>query len=246
MIDALATPEEAGSILLPGLEEFGYSRDDIKHIIITHEHTDHFGGLAYLQKRFNPIVYASQTAWIAMANSTFNPAIYYNYSHAKAIEDGEHIQVNDFSMYAYLTPGHTPGTISFMFPVTDNATKDSQSHMAGFYGGGGIPSTPSAMAQQVKSWSRWGELSKDAGVDVLMSSHQTQDNALIHFDLLGHRDCNGQDCNMPNPFIIGLDAYSRYAEVMALCVKVQAARKGIDMSGPGISRRPVTDEVCHG
>lgn len=244
LIDTLATPIEVDTILLPGLEKLGYSGSDIKHVIITHEHTDHFGGLATLQKRFNPIVYTSKTAWVAMANSTFDPVLYYNYTNAREVDDGQTITINKLSMRAYHTPGHTPGTISLMFPVVDNSTQ--KSYMAGFYGGGGIPSQPAAMVQQVTSFNRWSKLAKESKVEVLISNHQTQDNSLFNFDLLSHRDCQGKKCNIANPFVVGVDAYSRYSKLMGLCVRLQAARNGVNLAAAkDLGKRDVTTEKCH-
>ncbi|KAL4924001.1 uncharacterized protein BDV17DRAFT_295813 [Aspergillus undulatus] len=43
LINALDNQEEVKAILIPGLESFGLSGADIKHLIITHEHGDHYG-----------------------------------------------------------------------------------------------------------------------------------------------------------------------------------------------------------
>ena len=242
LIDTLATPEEAEGVIIPGLKKFGYTGKDVKHIIVTHEHTDHFGGVAYFQQRFNPYVYASEVAWGAMAKSQFNPPQYKNYSNARLVGGGETLRINNFAVKVFNTPGHTPGTISLQFDVFDNAS--NRSHIAGLYGGGGIPKQASAMAQQVGSWNGWSELSRKAGVDVLLSNHQNQDHSLWNFDLLKYRQCNGSECNMPNPFVIGVDAYARYAKVMALCVQIQAARDGVNLSSATVSKRDVTEESC--
>lgn len=244
LIDTLATPEEAEAVIIPGLAHFGYTGEDVKHIIITHEHSDHFGGAAYFQRRFNPYVYASETAWKTMANSSSNPPMYSNYSNVRTVGDGETLRINDFAVDTFHTPGHTPGTISLRFSVYDNATNSS--HVAGLYGGGGIPSNAAAMVQQVESWNRWSEISREAGVDVLLSNHQTQDHSLWHFDVLKYRGCEGGKCNIENPFVVGADAYARYSRVMALCVQVQAARKGVNLAAVGQSKRDLVDETCEG
>lgn len=41
-----------------GLKEFSWSPGDIKHVLITHAHYDHCGGLAELQRRINVTTYA--------------------------------------------------------------------------------------------------------------------------------------------------------------------------------------------
>ncbi|KDN61661.1 hypothetical protein CSUB01_10670 [Colletotrichum sublineola] len=49
VFDALNNAEEAEKILLPTLETLGFTGTDIKHLIVTHEHFDHYGGARWLQ-----------------------------------------------------------------------------------------------------------------------------------------------------------------------------------------------------
>lgn len=67
VIDALNNEEEIDAVMLPMLQKLGFKGEDIKSVIITHEHLDHYGGAKYLQERFHPVVYASAAAWEAMA-----------------------------------------------------------------------------------------------------------------------------------------------------------------------------------
>ncbi|PSN74479.1 Metallo-hydrolase/oxidoreductase [Corynespora cassiicola Philippines] len=230
LIDTLASPEEAEAIILPGLEKHGYTGADIKWVIITHEHFDHYAGTRFLQERFEPFVYASEDAWITMANETIYPPLYHNYSKVRTVSEGETVNFNNFSITFHLTPGHTPGTISFFFPVQDHDAAGTP-HLAGIYGGGGIPSTASAKVDQVNSFNRFSNLAREVGADVLLSNHQTQDNSLWHFDLLKYRKCDAGGCNLPNPFVVGTDAYARYLVTMGLCVQLKAARDGQELPG---------------
>lgn len=54
LIDTLDNEDEVKAVLLPGLKSLGFDGSDIKHIIITHEHVDHYGGAKYLQDNFKP------------------------------------------------------------------------------------------------------------------------------------------------------------------------------------------------
>lgn len=247
LIDTLGTPDEAERIIVPGLKAHGYSGSDVKYILITHEHFDHYGGAAYFQKRWSPYVYASEAAWKTMANESINPPLYYNYSNARAVADGETLTFNDFSVNVHHTPGHTPGTISFLFPVQDTDAAGTR-HTAGLFGGGGIPSAASAKVNQANSFRRFSEIAKEAGADVLMSNHQTQDGALWNFDLLRYRECGTEGCNMPNPFVVGTDTYVRYLTVMGLCARLQAARDGQNLpsSAGGSARRSLLSHECEG
>ncbi|KAM0325138.1 hypothetical protein ACHAQA_007677 [Verticillium albo-atrum] len=211
VFDALNDAEEAEKILIPNLKTLGFTGSDIKHLIITHEHFDHYGGARWLQDNFQPATYAAAAAWDALATDANGPL------KDKTIADGDELTFGKVTMKFYETPGHTPGTLSSIFSVYDNSSK----HTAGFYGGVGIPRSATTKDQQVFSLNRFADLGKKAGVDTLIANHQTQDRALYHFDLLEHR-AEGSG----HPFIIGEDAFERYLRVNALCVRVKAARDG--------------------
>lgn len=211
VFDALNDAAEAEGILVPALETFGFTGSDIKHLIITHEHFDHYGGARWLQDSFYPSTYASAAAWETLVQVEGGPV------QDKVIEEGEVLTIGNVTFNFYLTPGHTPGTLSSIFHIYDEGVE----HTAGFYGGIGIPSNASAKDQQIASLNRFADLAKDAGVDTLIANHQTQDRSLYHFDLLEHRP---EDAG--HPFVIGRDAFDRYLRVNGQCVRAQAARDG--------------------
>lgn len=57
VIDTGTSPKHI-TLLEKGLSEHGWKLSDIKHILITHCHYDHIGGLAYLQTKINAPTYA--------------------------------------------------------------------------------------------------------------------------------------------------------------------------------------------
>ncbi|KAF6833214.1 beta-lactamase domain protein [Colletotrichum plurivorum] len=214
VFDALNDAEEAEKILVPGLEALGFFGADIKHLVITHEHFDHYGGAKYIQDTYKPAVYASAPAWETLASQAHAPA------QDKTIAEGDELSVGNVTFKFYVTPGHTRGTVSSVFKVFDKGVE----HTAGFYGGVGIPRTASDKNAQIGSLGRFADLGREAGVDTLIANHQTQDRALYHFDLLEHR-AEGAE----HPFVIGGDAVERYLRVNAQCVRVKAARDGQDL-----------------
>ena len=52
--------------------------------------------------------------------------------------DGQKLTLGDTTVTLYITPGHTPGTISSVFPVKDNGTP----HVAALWGGVGLNTGP--------------------------------------------------------------------------------------------------------
>ncbi|KAI0153798.1 beta-lactamase-like protein [Pestalotiopsis sp. NC0098] len=226
LIDTQDNPDEAARIVVPGLEYLGYSTSDIAAVIITHEHADHYGGARYLQDTYDLPVYASAAAWDGMANDSIAPAGLVPPRRNLTIADGQDLTVGNTTLHFVLTPGHTPGTLSFFFDVYDAGAR----HVAAVYGGGGVPSAADAKADQIASFGKFAEQAEARGADALIAPHQTQDNALYNFDLLRHRPYYTGGSTPANPFVLGNDAYLRYLKTMAFCVRIQAARLGQDLS----------------
>ncbi|KAH7303626.1 beta-lactamase-like protein [Stachybotrys elegans] len=219
LIDALQNPEEAQRIIIPGLAAFGFSGSDIKALIITHEHFDHYGGALYLQSTFGTRVYATEEAWRTMANVRGTP------SKDDVLEDGGIVQVGNTSIIIAKTPGHTPGTASFIFPVKDRGV----AYTAGLWGGLGLPGSAEAMSQQIESYRKFRSIAERHGVDVLMGNHQTHDLSAQNLDLLRYRTCDENECSIQNPYIVTTEKYSRFTRVMEMCVRIAAARRGYNL-----------------
>ncbi|PSN71390.1 Metallo-hydrolase/oxidoreductase [Corynespora cassiicola Philippines] len=200
LIDALDNPEEIDAILLPALESLGFQGSDIKHVIITHEHVDHYGGAKYLQEQFGPKVYAAPACWDSLAAMPTNttPAVPQK---DQVLEDGQDLTVGNVTFHNVLTPGHTPGTLSLIFPVYENG----KAHLAGLSGGTGTPRDRESREEKIQSQFKFAEIAREKGVDTLVSNHQIADHAVFHADILAHR---GQ--NVSNPFIVGVDNFNNY------------------------------------
>ncbi|KAL3447818.1 beta-lactamase-like protein [Aspergillus insuetus] len=216
VIDALNNREEVEAILLPGLEAFGLHGEDIKHLIITHEHSDHYGGARYIQDTFGPAVYASEKAWQGMEQMSPDaeqPVPIRD----RVLSDGVNLTVGDVTFHIVLTPGHTPGTLSLIFPVRDHG----EHHLAGLSGGTGTPKDAASRGDKIQSQYQFAEIAQRRGVDTLISNHQVADHALWHADLLAHRRRGAR-----NPFVIGKYNFDKYMKINAICSRVIAAREG--------------------
>ncbi|KAK2026316.1 Metallo-hydrolase/oxidoreductase, partial [Colletotrichum zoysiae] len=161
VFDSLDNAAEAENILIPNLKALGFAGTDIKHLVITHEHFDHYGGARWLQDNFHPATYASAAAWESLAAVQNGPL------KDKTIAEGDELTVGNVTFKFYETPGHTPGTISAVFSVYDNGVE----HKAGFFGGVGFPSAAAAKAQQIASLNRFADLGLEAGVDTVIANH---------------------------------------------------------------------------
>ncbi|KAM0716212.1 hypothetical protein Q7P37_007657 [Cladosporium fusiforme] len=219
IIDALDNADEAREIIIPGIKTFGFEGSDIKAVIVTHEHADHYGGARWLQDTFDVPVYMSEAAWDAINDDPANPGgLIIPPARNLTIEDGVGITVGNVTVTPILTPGHTEGTVSLLFPVYDQGVK----HVAALYGGNGIPSDAGLKDKQIKSYSKFAVKAVEHGVDVLMGNHANQDDALSNLEILKTRPANS--CGLTNPFIMSTGDYVRYLQMHAACVRVLAAR----------------------
>jgi metallo-beta-lactamase class B len=118
MFDTLNRTADVTSLIEPGLGTFGLDPKDIKLIIVTHGHGDHYGGAKYLKEKHGMPVAATEEDWTLMEKSPMRgfdaPP-----PHDRVLNDGEDLTVGDATIHIVKTPGHTPGVASSVFPVKD-------------------------------------------------------------------------------------------------------------------------------
>ena len=115
-----ATAEAAPSIAA-NIERLGFRLRDVKLILSSHEHRDHVGGLAELQRRSGAPVRASAMAGPVLTTGRKLPAdpqagivdSFPPVQLGRALKDGETVAVGPLLLTAHLTPGHAPGGTSW-------------------------------------------------------------------------------------------------------------------------------------
>jgi metallo-beta-lactamase class B len=223
MIDALAA-NQVETQLLPGFQKLGLNPADVKIILVGHGHADHFGGSPYMQEHFGSKVYISAADWNLMENppagraGARGPAAVIP-KHDGEVKEGEPIVLGDLKVTPIAIPGHTPGSMAYIFPVKDNG----KAHMAGVYAGTiltpGIVSDE-GLASYLKSVRHYKEEARKAGVDVVMQNHPLMYPIADMLDQLGQRKPGG-----PNPFVVGKANYQKFVDVMEACTEVNIARR---------------------
>jgi metallo-beta-lactamase class B len=219
LFDTLSSPEEAEQIIVPNLRRVGLDPKDIKYIVVTHGHGDHYGGARYLQATYGARVLSSAADWNLMSDeSARGPFAGVEPPRRDLVlEEGQTLVVGDTPLRFHITPGHTPGTLSIVFPVTDNGRR----HLVGFHGGTGGGRDVQELRAGLRSYARWRDITRKAGVDVLIANHPLHDRAIENNELLRSR-LPGQT----NPYVVGKASYQRYMQVMEACSRVQLARLG--------------------
>ena len=220
VFDALNNADEAREILIPNMLELGLNPNDIRYVVITHGHSDHWGGARYLQDTYNARVISSGIDWDNIAEDASPQGRWAGVAapiRDIVVEDGEVITLGDTSLAVYIVPGHSSGTLGTIFPVFDNGIR----HMAGFHGGTGGARNLEASRLHVESLERWREITEAAEVDVLIANHPAHNQAIWRQVLLRYA-LPGD----PNPFIMGANRYQRYFQIMEECQRAFIARMG--------------------
>jgi metallo-beta-lactamase class B len=230
MIDSLPA-DQTETQILPGFQKLGLDPAQVKIVVVGHGHADHFGGTPYFQEHYGSKIYISAADWDVMEHPPAGrggdkggkkgpgPVLP---KHDQVITEGQPIVLGDFKITPVAVPGHTPGSMGFIFPVKDNG----KTYMAAMYAGTvltpGIVSDE-GLATYLKSVAHFKEETKKAKVEVELQNHPLMDPIQVKLDKLKTRK-KGE----PNPFVVGQQNYQKFVDVMSACTEVNIARrKGI-------------------
>ncbi|MFG2463004.1 MBL fold metallo-hydrolase [Streptomyces sp. NPDC048523] len=228
LIDALNNPDEAEQILVPGLRELGADPSTIKYVVVTHAHGDHFGGAQYLADRYGARVLMAPADWDLLASTAPADAP----TRDLDIADGQRLRLGDTTVTLHHTPGHTPGTVSPIFP----ARRQHRTHTAMTWGGTNPPTATASKETYLSSTLTFASRMRRAGVDVELSNHAFADYGLERLEELRAAP-DGRD----NPFVIGTSGAQRFMKVMENMLRGRIALDREAASGTSAASAATTE-----
>ena len=202
LIDSMWDDRDA-KLIEEGIKGFGLNPKDLKYIILSHGHGDHYGGANYLRNKYAAKVVLTKTDTDLMYNlntgansprSTKTKVDIYS-------KDKDVIKLGDTSITILETPGHTAGCSSFIFPVKYKGKE----YTAVLWGGTELPKEKELVAKYKESaeYFKKEALSKNALVS--LTAHLFADNGYANLEKVANLK-EGE----ANPFIMTKAQMEKY------------------------------------
>lgn len=224
LIDALNNADEARRVIGEGMRKVGLDPADIRFVIVTHAHGDHYGGLDYLVPRYRPGVVMSEADWrqvegrLEFDSPHWGRPPRFDAARDRRMSDGGKLVLGDTTVILYLTPGHTEGTLTLAFDVTVGG----RTHRALLWGGTAFNfgKDLARLESYINATRRMADVARDRGIDVMISNHPSYDDSLAKMEAM-------RQGTRVHPFVIGNEAVVRSLQVMNACAQAQRDRFSI-------------------
>ncbi|MEI0686234.1 MBL fold metallo-hydrolase [Brachyspira pilosicoli] len=202
LIDSMWDDRDA-KLIEEGIKGFGLDPKDLKYIILSHGHGDHYGGANYLRNKYATKVVLTKTDTDLMynlntgANSPRSPKTKVDiYS-----KDKDVIKLGDTSITILETPGHTAGCSSFIFPVKYKGKE----YTAVLWGGTGLPKEKELVAKYKESAEYFKKEALSRNALVSLTAHLFADNGYANLEKVANLK-EGE----ANPFIMTKAQMEKY------------------------------------
>lgn len=202
LIDSMWDDRDA-KLIEEGIKGFGLDPKDLKYIILSHGHGDHYGGANYLRNKYAAKVVLTKTDTDLMynlntgANSPRSPKTKVDiYS-----KDKDVIKLGDTSITILETPGHTRGCSSFIFPVKYKGKE----YTAVLWGGTGLPREKELISKYKESAEYFKKEALSRNALVSLTAHLFADNGYANLEKVANLK-EGE----ANPFIMTKAQMEKY------------------------------------
>lgn len=195
LIDAMNNREQVDQYILTNMRNVGLDPKRLKILILSHGHSDHFGGAQYLRDLYGVRIYLSDVDWdYAINKEKLRPEQGKPPARDLTVKDGDTIRLGDMAIKVFVTPGHSPGALSMLIPVTDKGQPRTMLYA------GGVTSkllSPEAHAAFDRSYDRLIDIARKEKVDGYLSAHPNYDDAVFKTEIMRSNPA------LPNPFVKG-------------------------------------------
>jgi len=176
---------ETGYLMLEAIRELGFDPKDIKWILHSHAHIDHFGSTRMLVEKYGCKTYMpapdvcmlgekKELLWTREFGIHFEPPYdtWFNVDHA--VQIGETLTFGNTKVTVYSAAGHTPGTVAYVFELPCGLK-------AAMHGGIGVNTMTSEYSRKFGLGTSWRDAYaasldrlEDLQVDVVLGNHPKQ------------------------------------------------------------------------
>lgn len=217
--------ENKAEALAAQLQKLNLDPASVKYILLGHGHADHFGGSKFFQDKYATKIASSAADWELI--NPANPAGQApNRGGARGaipakdvvLTEGQPFQFGDLTITPIAIPGHTPGSLAFIFPVKEKG----QTRIAGWFGGAVLTTgilTTDALKQYTQSLSHYLDAAKRLNVEVEIQNHPIFDGMPDKLERLKASPAG------PHPFVIGNDRYLKMWNIVSECIQAEIARR---------------------
>src|SRR5688500_10668928 len=161
--------------MVEGLTALGLDPRTVKYVLISHAHGDHDQGAALLQSRYGAKVVMGEADWDSTLQRAATAPGGVPKRDIAVGPGGLKLKLGDTTVDIIATPGHTPGTLSYFFPV-----KDGSRTLTVAYAGGtafNFPRLAANFARYRDTQRKMAEVAEAAGATILMTNHTEFDRA---------------------------------------------------------------------
>jgi metallo-beta-lactamase class B len=201
--------------MVEGLTKLGLDPRQVKYVLISHAHGDHDQGAALFQSRYGAKIVMGTADWESTVTRPATAAGGVPKRDVAVGAEGLKLVLGDTTVNVVATPGHTPGTLSYIFPL-----KEGSRTLTAAYSGGtafNFPRQASTFEVYRDSQRKFAEAARAAGASVLMSNHTEFDRAHDRVRIAQLRRAAGEK----HPYESDAATVQRYFEMTANCAEAQ-------------------------
>jgi metallo-beta-lactamase class B len=202
---------DAEDVIVGGLKQLGLDPARVKYVIVSHAHANEVGGAKLMQERYGARIVMGAGDW-DMVEQSVN--VFPTGKPRRDIVATDHmtITLGGTTVTLYLTPGHTPGTISGIFGVHDHGKPLTVAYSGGteFNFPNDVPHFDTYLASERK----FAAIAASAGAIVILGNQSQFDGAALKLRMLADRRPGEA-----HPLDVGAAAVARYFKIEDECAQ---------------------------